>query len=143
MKEDQAPVVDETAPVSKYSEDELVAIFDDIVFQGEYSEKIVKNKGRLTFTFRTRTSGEVADITTRTDRCDHKLAATLNQTWQLLNMAYALKDYNGYSLEGQDVDQRMKYIQGIPSPVLERLFMALNEFDEKVSEACRLGEENF
>lgn len=140
------PVVEETEvsteEKSKYDKDELLAIFDEIIFSGEYTEDVVI-KERLKVAFRTRTTGEIEDITRLVDNTQANLVATLNEKRTILNLQYALTHYQGRDLKSLKVEDRAKFLKGLPAPVIGALIGALVKFDDKVFEACREGEENF
>ena len=142
----QTPVDEDTAATEKdsdkYSKEELLGIFDEIIFSGEYTESVTI-KNRLKVSFRTRTTGEIEDITTLVDGTQANLVATLNEKRTILNLQYALTSYQGKDLKTLKVEDRAKFIKGLPAPVIGALIGALVKFDDKVFEACREGEENF
>lgn len=126
----------------RYDQTELLAIFDEIIFSGEYTEEVViKNKLRVNF--RTRSAGEIEEITRTVDTLQANLVTTLNEKRSILNLQYALTHYQGKDLKGIKTEDRAKFIKSLPGPVIGALFLALQKFDEKVFEACQEGEENF
>jgi hypothetical protein len=126
----------------KYSEDELSRIFDEIIFSDSYSEEVVI-KGKLRVNFRTRTAGEIAEITKKLDATSANLVATLAEARSLMNLHYALTSYQGKDLSSLKQEDREKFINNLSGPVIGALINALAKFDYKVFEACRDGEENF
>lgn len=138
-------VVEETTEIvkdSKYSAEELLSIFDEIIFSGEYQEEVVV-KGRLKVTFRTRAAGEIEEISKLVDATQANLIATLNEKRSLLNLQYAITFYQGKDLRSMKIEDKAKFIRNIPGPVIGALLGALMKFDDKVYEACKEGEENF
>lgn len=126
----------------QYDQEELLRIFDEVIFSGEYAEDVTI-RNRLKVRFRTRTSGEVDEITRIVDSTQANLLATLDQKRSVLNLQYSLISYQGKNLAGLKVEDRAKFISAIPGPIIGALLIALAKFDNKVFEACREGEENF
>jgi hypothetical protein len=126
----------------KYDKDELLRIFDEIIFSGEYVEDVVI-KGKLRVQFRTRTSEEVEEISRIIDTTTYNLVSTLNEARMILNLQYGLTMYQGKSLVGMNKEDKAKFIKRIPGPVVGVLLDALYKFDDKVFEACKELEENF
>lgn len=137
---DQETKSDESS--SKYDPAELLRIFDEIIFSGEYEEEVVV-KGRLRVGFRTRAAGEIEEISKFVDGTQANLIATLNEKRSLLNLQYALTFYQSKDLKTLKVEDKSKFIRSLPGPVIGALLGALQKFDEKVYEACKEGEENF
>lgn len=131
-----------SAPESKYDQAELLAIFDEVIFTGEYSEEALI-KGKLRVTFRTRSAGEIEEITRAVDTTQANLVTTLNEKRSILNLQYALTHYQGKDLKSMTIADRAKFIKSLPGPIIGSLFLALQKFDEKVYAACQEGEENF
>ena len=147
----QAPVVDQDKDEKKedkakekpkYDKDELLRIFDEIIFSGEYSEDVVI-KGKLRVNFRTRTSEEIAEISRAIDTTTFNLIATMQEARMVLNLQFALTSYQGRSLIGFSTEDKAKFIKRLPGPVIGVLLDALYKFDDKVFEACKELEENF
>lgn len=127
---------------SKYDPEELLRIFDEIIFSGEYSEDVTI-KNRLKVRFRTRTAEEVEDMTRIVDSTQANWQSTVNEKRSLLNLQYALTFFQGTDLRSLKTEDRAKYIRKLPGPVIGALLVALGRFDEKVFVACQEGEENF
>jgi len=126
----------------KYSDAELAALFDEIIFNGEYSEDVVI-RDRLRVRFRTRSAGEVDEIERVIDSTQATLIATLQQKRQILNLQYSLISYQGKDLRTLSAEDRAKFLARVPGPVVGTLMHALAKFDEKVFLACKDAEENF
>lgn len=126
----------------KYDKDELLRIFDEIIFNGEYVEDVTI-KGKLHVQFRTRTSEEIAEISRILDTTTFNLVATMNESRMILGLQYALTSYQGKPLIGMNKEDKAKFIKRLPAPVIGVLLDALYRFDDKVFEACREFEENF
>lgn len=134
--------VEKETPKKEYDKEELLRIFDDVIFSGEYTEEVtIKNK--LKVKFKTRTAEEISEISKTLDGTSFNLVATLQETRVILNLQYALVGYQGRDLAMEGVASRAKFINRLPGPVIGLLINALYEFDEKVSAACNEAEENF
>jgi hypothetical protein len=142
LKEPVAEAPAEEAEKPKYDKDELLRIFDEIIFSGEYSEDVTI-KSRLKIRFRTRTAEEIEEITRTVDATQANWQSTVNEKRSLLNLQYALTSFQGTDLRSLRTEDRAKYIRKLPGPVIGALLVALGRFDEKVFAACQEGEENF
>lgn len=127
---------------SKYSQDELLTIFDHIIFSGEYQEPVSVNS-RLKVTFRTRTAEEINDIQMYLDSANLKLITTVDNVRSLMTLAASLVSYHTKDLSMMSKDDKMSFLKKLPSPVVGALFMALQSFDEKIQAAVTEGQENF
>jgi hypothetical protein len=132
----------EKKQIPEWSEDELMQVFDDIIFVGEYSED-VSIKGRLKVRFRTRTTKEIEAISRVLDAGSFNLVQTMEEARFLLNIQYALVSYQGRELEGKSIDERATFVRSLPGPVIGLLMTSLAKFDRKVFTACKDGEANF
>jgi hypothetical protein len=132
-KEEQKP---------KYDAEHLAMIFDELLFQGEYSEN-VKVKDKLLVTFRTRTSDESEEIAITLDTLGANLFTTLDQKRSLLNLQYSLTRYHSKDLSGLSKEDKAKFVGKIASPIIVALVNELAKFDEKVFAALREGEASF
>lgn len=141
-----APETDEVkkeeTKAPKYDPDDLAAIFDEIIFSGEYTESQTI-RGKLNVVFRTRTAEELKEINRIVDGTQAVFANTLDGVRSLLQLQYALIMYQGKDLRGMKPEDRSKFIGKIPGPIIGALLMALGRFDDKVFAACKEGEENF
>jgi hypothetical protein len=127
---------------SLFKEEDLLKIFDEIIFAGEYSEDVVI-KGKLRVKYKTRTAQETEEITSKLDSTTANLVSTFQEKRLLLNLHYSLISYQGKDLSGMKVEDRAKVINQMPTPIVASLINALQRFDTKVYEACKEGEENF
>lgn len=132
--------VEEKKP--EFSAEELAALFDEIMFQGEYSEEM-KIKGKLSITFRTRTAEETLSISKSIDGIQANLITTINEHRAILNLGYSITNYQGKDLSKTSIDDRLTFIKKLPIPIIASLSDALIKFDRKVELACREAEENF
>lgn len=141
-KDDKEKNKPEVVEKPKYNKDELLAIFDEIIFNGEYVEDVTI-KGKLKVQFRTRTTEEIEQISRLVDATTFNLISTMNEARMILNLQYALTSYQGRDLSGYKSDERSKFIKKLPGPVIAILIDALFKFDDKVAEACKEVEANF
>jgi len=126
----------------KYDPEQLAMIFDELLFQGEYSEN-VKIKDKLLVTFRTRTSEESEEIALTLDTLGANLFTTLDQKRSLLNLQYSLTRYHSRDLSGLSKEDRAKFVGKLASPIIVALVNELAQFDEKVFAALKEGETSF
>lgn len=126
----------------EWDTNELLSIFDEIIFSGGYSE-MADIRGRLKVKFRTRTAEEVESITNIIDSLNSNLISTVNEKRALLNVHYALTMYQGRDLSTIKHEDRTKFIDKLPAPVIGMIINALYKFDRKIAAACSEGEENF
>lgn len=126
----------------EYSKEELLRIFDEIIFSGEYSESFLI-RGRLPVTFKTRTAEEVNAIQKAIDSAGLNLISSVEMMKSILNLQYSLASYDGKDLSGMKPDERHKVIERLPGPVVGILIDMMSKFDRKIALACKEGEENF
>ena len=126
----------------EFDKKELLAIFDEILYQGEYTETITI-KGKLKVTFRTRNAKEVNEINRKIDALTVNLMSTANDLRSIENLKYALVEFHGKKLGTLKPEDRDVIIDRMPAPVIASLLTALTKFDRKIYAACNEGEENF
>ena len=141
-KTDESEPKKDPVVVSKYTEAELLQIFDTMLFEGSYSESVTI-RNRLKISFRTRTASEMQKVTQEIDGTSAVLMATVVERRNLLNLYYALTHYQGQDIGRLSYDDRVNYINKLPAPVVGMMMVALFTFDSKVAEATKEGEENF
>jgi hypothetical protein len=142
----EAPVADKEKPAEKekpkHDPEELLRIFDEMLFAGSYSE-VVTIRGRLKVSFITRTTEQMDWITQKIDTTSAILMATLVEKRSLLNLYYALTSYQGTDLSTLKYEEKVSFINKLPAAIVGMLMVALFDFDTKVNAATREGEENF
>jgi hypothetical protein len=126
----------------QYDKEELLAIFDAILFEGEYTEDVTI-KGKLKVTFRSRSAAETTEITKEIDGKQFNLISALQEHRAFLNLVYSLVSYNGKNLKTVPLEERKKIVGNLPSVVVAALSNSLYNFDGKIDAACSEGEENF
>lgn len=130
------------AELTAEQKEEMLAIVDAIMFEGEYSEVIPFGR-KYKVTFRSRTAGEDNEISQKLDgRVFNTMISYQNQS-SLLTMAYSLKNLNGTDYADMKVSERYKVVAGLPSALVIVLSGLMAEFDRKVLEAMEYGKENF
>jgi hypothetical protein len=144
---DKTPVKDEVSgqkeqKLPEYKKEELVTLFDELIFSGEYKEERTI-KGKLKVTFRTRSADEAMEISKALDSTEYKLLTTMQEQRAFLNLINALISYQGKDLSTMAPTDKAKYIKKLPVSIVGSLVDALTEFDRKVDLACREAEENF
>lgn len=143
-QEAEAPA-EEASKEKEYTQeqkDEMLAIVDAIMFEGEYSEVIPFGK-RYKVTFKSRTAGEDNEISQRLDgRVFNTIISYQNQS-SLLTMAYSLVDLNGVNYRDMSIKERYQKVAELPSPLVIVLSELMSKFDQKVLEAMEFGKANF
>lgn len=134
--------VEETKEAPKYTPEELLQIFDTILFEGEYTEDILI-KGKLKVTFRSRSAAETSEITKDIDAKQFNLISALQEYRAFLNLVYSLTHYNGKNFGSAPLEERKGLVGKLPAVVVAALSTALYEFDVKTDAACREGDANF
>lgn len=144
-KAKEAPEVTQTEPKeetkSRYNKDELLAIFDSIMFEGEYREDVII-KGKLKVTFKTRSGADTAAITRELDAKQYNLLSTVNERRALLNIGYSITRYNDKDLGILSLENRLAFVEKLPTVVVSALSNALVDFDIK-TEAALLEQDSF
>lgn len=125
----------------KYTQEELLSIFDTIMFEGEYREDVVI-KGKLKVTFKTRSGADTGAITKALDAKQFNLMSTMNEYRALLSIAYSITRYNDKDLGSAPLEKRIEFIEKLPSVVVSALSNALVDFDIK-TEAALAEQETF
>jgi hypothetical protein len=126
---------------SKYNQDELLAIFDAIMFEGEYREDVTI-KGKLKVTFKTKSGSDTAAITRELDSRKFNLMSSMQEFRALLSICYSITRYNDKDLSTASLENRIAFIEKLPSVVVAALSNALIEFDLK-TEAALLEQDAF
>lgn len=126
----------------EFDKNELLQIFDEIIFSGEYTEEVTV-KGKLKLVFKAKTAEETTEISREIDGKNFTLITTLQEHRALLNLAYSLVGYAGKDLSKVAIDERKKIINKLPAAIVATLSAELSKFDLKVDMACREGEANF
>ena len=126
-----------------WAKEELLRVFDELIFSDGYSEEVSLASGRVRVTLRTRTVKEIGEIQSRLDASSYNLAATLEQRRSFEMMVCAMDSYNGRDLSGMQISEREAFMSRLPGPVLGLILRALKDFDLKVASACEEGELNF
>ena len=126
----------------KYSQEELLQVFDELIFNGTYSEKVLV-KGKLQVTFRTRTADELETISMELDATKANLVSTIVEKRSTLNLYYALSSYQGKNLSGMKIEEKSKFLKSLAAPIIGMLMVELSNFDDKVWQATKEGEQNF
>lgn len=125
-----------------YNKEELLAIFDEMIFSGEYTEEVLI-KNRLKVRFKSRSVEDTTAISRSVDGKNFLLITTLSEHRALLNLAYSLVQYGETDLEQLSIDDRIKYLNKLPGVMASAVSQALSRFDAKISAACEEGEANF
>src|SRR5690606_29082892 len=129
-------------PESKYSKEELLAIFDTLMFENEYSEPVKVGKGCMV-TFRTMTAGESNEVTKMIDSMEFNTILAVQNFTNVLNLSDAIKEYNGKDISSLQKSERYEFVKKLPEFVIAALSRKHFEFNSKVVEAVREGEKNF
>lgn len=140
--EDKKASEPEKKPEPKYPEEELLRVFDEIIFSGEYREDYwIRNKVKVAF--KTRTAEEVNSIQAKIDSAQYNLISSVETAKSLFNLQYSLAFYKDKELSLMKPEERLKFVEQLPGPVVGMLIELLSRFDEKVALALKEGEANF
>lgn len=142
VKEETKSETAAEAKKAEFDKAELLAIFDEMIFSGEYTEDITI-KGKLKVTFRARSANDITAISRELDSSQFSLMSTVNEQRAFLNLIYSMISYSGKNYEKVDIAERRKMIGQLPAVVIGALSEALVKFDQKMDAACREGEANF
>ena len=118
----------------KYSKEELMAIFDTILFEGAYSETVAI-KGKLQVTFTTRSTAATSAITKELDSKQFNLMSSMQEYRAFLAICHSLTGYHGKDISTGSLDDRKSFVEKLPSVVVAALSYALVEFDSKTAAA--------
>lgn len=139
----------EEARKPEFSKEELMMVFDQILFEGTYTEK-GSIRGKLPFEFRMRSTKDVSEISRRIDKSNFSMMATIEQHVAVLNLAYSLVSFKGEDLSKlpplptkQGEKCRADFINKLPSAISSALYWHLSKFDRKIQQALIEAEENF
>lgn len=133
---------EETKEAPQWPVEELLRVFDEIIFSGEYTEQF-NIRDRLVVKFRTRTAEELNEIQAQLDSSQFNLITTVEQKRSILLLEKALIYYNGKDLSVMKPSDKTVFIGRLPGPIVGALLNALQRFDDKVFAACKEGEKNF
>ena len=129
-------------PKPKYSQEELLAVFDEIIFSQEYTETYTI-RNRLRVTFKTRTAEQVNAIQQEVDKSTANLITTMEQFRAMCNLRDAIVTYNDIEIGVMKSQDRMNFVRALPAAIVSTLITLHNRFEEKVALACEEGESNF
>jgi hypothetical protein len=133
---------DDSKEVPEYSKEELLRVFDEIIFSEEYSEEYLI-RGRIPVSFRTRTAEDINKIQRAIDSAGLNLISSVETMRSIMNLQYSLAAYNKVDLTGMKFEDRTKIIEKLPGPIVGVLINLMARFDRKVALACEEGEKNF
>lgn len=137
-----AQKAESTPKKPKWTPEELLVIFDEMIFSGEYVEDVTV-RGKLKVTFRSRSAEDISAISRELDGKNYTLINTMQEERALLNLAYSLVAYSGRDLKNTTIEERRKLVARLPAVMVEALSNALYQFDQKIAAACEEGESNF
>ena len=126
----------------RYSKEELLRIFDTMLFEGEYRE-VIKIGKNYSVKLRSRSVGESNDITRKVDALDLKTFLAVQNFTNVITLAYALCEINSKNMMDMSFSERYAKVKELPEGLIIILSGKLFEFDQKVLEAMKAGQENF
>ena len=126
----------------EFTPEELLPIFDTILFEGAYKEKHLL-KGKLLVEFVSLSTRDVSDISAELDTKSFNLVATMQEQRSLLSLYRGLVSYNNRDLTQAPEEKRKDFISKLPAAIVAALSKAQWKFNRKVDAACREGEANF
>lgn len=142
VDEKQADKTAQELQKPRWTQEELLKIFDQILFEGEYSEEVTV-RGKLKVIFKSRSGDETLAISKELDSLQLNLITTVEQLRALRNLSYSLVNYQGRDFSDVKLAEKMIFLGKLPISVIAILSDKLAEFDSKIDAACREAEENF
>lgn len=100
-------------PNSEFNKQELLEIFDAIMFEGEYRETINLGK-KYTAVLRSRTVGESNTITRKVDSLDLKTFMAVQNITNVMTLTYSLVEYNGKDLSALNFKDKLSFVESLP-----------------------------
>lgn len=125
----------------KYTKEELLAVYDTLVFEGTYTQ-VFRSRG-LNAEYRTRSGDDVVRLNQYLDAYQAKSMASLQTYSNMLTLAASLKSFNGKEFKPGDIRGTFDYLRTQPDAVNTLLLMNLSDFDMKVGMAIEEGRKNF
>lgn len=125
----------------KYTKEELLAVYDTLVFEGSYTE-VYKSRG-INAVFRTRNGDDVIRLNQYLDSYQAKSMASLQTYSNMLTLAASLKSVNGKEFKSGDIQSAYAHLKTLPDALNTLLLMHLSDFDNKVGLAIDEGRKNF
>lgn len=126
----------------KYSDSELEAVYDALMFEGNYTEEVSVGK-RIKAVFRTRNGKDARESMLFIDKMGLNMGITVESLRGLYNLAQSTISINGSDISGETLDKKIERIEVLPTAIISRLMYELSKFDIKVQQAVSHGEENF
>jgi hypothetical protein len=117
---DVAALTQQQRKLPEYKKEELTAVFDQLIFEGEFKEEVTI-KGKLKVEFRSRTAEETMEISKFLDNAEYKLLTTMQEQRAFLNLNKSLVKYQGKDLSAVPSDERAKFIRRLPTSILASL----------------------
>lgn len=134
-------ILEDTSKYDPYTVQELLAIYDGIIFDNTFNKKY--SMRGMSFTLRTRGSATVIKVNQALDA----LKAQSINTYQTYNnyfmLAASLASYGSAEFQEGDLAGTHKYLLTLDTAIIYILLEKLNEFDKMVSLALLAGRENF
>lgn len=141
-KEEAKKAQDNKKEKEEFDKQELLEIFDAIMFEGEYRDTIKLGK-KYSAVLRSRTVKESTDVTRKVDALDLKTFMAVQNITNVLTLAYSLVEYNGKDLSTLELKDKIKFVESLPESVIVLLSDKLFKFDRKVLAAMEEGHQNF
>ena len=142
---DEAKLKTEEAPDGevKLTEDEKLAIFDKLLFEGAYTEIVTIGK-QTSVEFKTRTADEIVLIGQNLEALKPTSDYLGVVYMTLLQLSYGILKFNGRDLgELPPYPARFNFFKKFPSAVIDALQDGLAKFDRKVNSAMEFSKEGF
>lgn len=121
---------------------EMMNIFDTLLFEGLYEERVQIGK-KYHAVFRTRSAQEDLTISSRLDALKFETLLAYQNQSSLLTLAYSLVEWNGEDYRTMATKDRYNVVAGLPSQAVVVLSDALGKFDAKVMSAVEYGKVHF
>lgn len=140
---DVEPATDDMeADIAEDTRKEYMVIFDSMMFEGKYEERISLGKN-YHIVLQTRTAEQDMKVTTKLDSMEINTMHAYSNMQALFTIPYALAEINSLDLRQLNYQEAFEKIKMIPSVVLMTISGKLQDFDIKVRSALTYGTENF
>lgn len=124
-----------------YTLQDLLAIYDDIIFENSFSKEYRLRSVR--FTLKTRSSATVIKVNQALDNLKAQSVNTYQTYSNYLMLAASLKSYNNQDFSEDNLKEAYDYLLTLNTAAIDLMLDKLNEFDQMIGLALKAGKENF
>lgn len=137
----EAPADTKKNEYDPYTKEQLLALYDDLVFENGYKEEI-KVRG-FSFGFKTRSSEDLIGINRALDNFKAQSANSYQTYANYLTLAASLSFIDGVEFEAGKLKLAYDALLKQTTAKVDIMLMELTNFDRKVAMAIEVGRKNF